>query len=162
MLNLYRYQNADSEDVKLANKDNVEVFSDGMWVAPTLNNPDVWDVIATGANNDPRARLARMIFMEAGRSDARATGKMTTVVGDGVRGKTDQFIGTASQLLPGVQLSLITVTQALVNTTPAYAPLLGRMVLQPAAVDDVIKAIVVKGPNATNNPYLYFEFRNQN
>lgn len=165
MLNLYRYQNADSEDVTVASfdatkfvadKEQTKVLADGMWLAPTDNNPDLWAAILSNANTDPKARLARMVFMEAGRSDSFATGKMTTIRGEGVRGYTDQFIAAPGSLVVGDLLSLHLVTAAEADANEALTA--GTMVLTKAAAGDVVKAIVVK-PNTAEQAYLYFEIR---
>ena len=163
MLNLYRYQNADSEDVTLADRTRTEFFADGMWLAPTANNADKWAPIDANANSDSKSRLARMVFMEAGRSDSAATGKMTTIVGDGVRGYTDQFVGNNSDFVTGNLLTLTTVGDAAVVVNGVVTvPSTRKMVLTKATnATDIIKAVVVKDMSA-KQPYLYFEFRNQN
>jgi hypothetical protein len=145
MLDLYRFNQSDLEDVKLADVSKYATIDEGEWLHPLGNQADQWDVFAGAAPSaDVTSNLAAMIFMEKGRTDARAVGKMTVVRGVHVRGRTDVFItAEAASMLPGVALTLKKDTD-------------GRVKLGVAAVGDVVKAHVYKAP--ANDPLGLLHF----
>lgn len=136
MLDLYRFNQADREDVKLLDRAKYATIGDGEWVHPVGDAQDSYDVFAGAApNTDPTSNLAAMIFMEAGRTDSREVGKMTVVRGDKIRGKTDVFIlADAAAMVCGAPLTLKKDAD-------------GKVKLGVAAAGDIVKAFVYKAPS---------------
>ena len=146
MLDLYRFNMADLEDVKLQDRTKTEVYDEGQWLTPVGNLAQEWIMSASATiNADPAANVSKMIFMEKGRSDSRAVGKMTCVSGAGVRGKTDQFVtAEGPAMVLGAKLTLKKDTDGVVKFGVAGAT-------------DVVKAFVFLSPSADADGLLHFE-----
>lgn len=146
MLDLYRFNMADLEDVKLSDRSKTEVYDEGQWVSPVGNAAQEWAMSSSATvRSDASSALAKMLFMEKGRSDSRSVGKMTCVSGAGVRGKTDVFIAAdAPTMTVGKPLCLKLDTDNVVK-------------LGLAASGDVVKAHVFLAPSADPDGLLHFE-----
>jgi hypothetical protein len=142
MLDLYRFNNADMEDVKLADRSKTEVYDEGQWMIPLGNSAQEWQQPGALVSTAAAINLAKIIFMEKGRSDSRAVGKMTVINGAGVRGKTDQFVITDTYAV-GAPLTLKYDT--------------GKIVLGAAAVGDVVKAFCFLPAGQDPDGLLHFE-----
>lgn len=146
MLDLYRFNMSDLEDVKLQDRSKSEVYDEGQWITPVGNAEQEWTMSASATiNADAPAYVSKMIFMEKGRSDSRAVGKMTCVSGAGVRGKTDVFVvADGPSMTLGKPLTLKKDTDGVVK-------------FGVAAATDVIKAFVFLAPAADADGLLHFE-----
>lgn len=146
MLDLYRFNMADMEDVKLQDRSKTEVYDEGQWLTPVGNAAQEWTMSSSAtANTDPVTNLSKMLFMEKGRTDSKAVGKMTVVSGAGVRGRTDQFIeAEAPAMTAGKKL-----------TVKVDADGVAKFAL--AAEGDVVKAFVFLAPAADAEGALHFE-----
>lgn len=145
MLDLYRFNMADLEDVKLSDRSKTAVYDEGQWVSPLGNVAQEWAMSASATvNADAASALAKMLFMEKGRTDSAAVGKMTCVSGAGVRGKTDVFVAAdAPTMAVGKPLCL---------------KLDGGIVkLGLAASGDVVKCHVFLAPGVDPDGLLHFE-----
>ena len=146
MLDLYRFNMSDLEDVKLQDRSKTEVYDEGQWLSPVGNAAQEWIMSASATiNADPVANVSKMIFMEKGRSDSRAVGKMTCVSGAGVRGKTDQFVvADGGAMTVGVKLCLKKDVDGVVKFGVAGAL-------------DQVKAFVFLAPAVDSDGLLHFE-----
>lgn len=146
MLDLYRFNFADMEDVKLSDRSKTEVYDLGQWLTPLGNAAQEWAMSATGTEpTDAATSLSKMIFMEKGRSDSREVGKMTCVSGAGVRGKTDQFfVASAGAMTLGAPLTIKKDADSVVK-------------FEVAGVGDIVKAFVVLAPGVDPDGLLHFE-----
>ena len=149
MLELYRFVNMnDIEDVKLEDISKTDVYDEGYWLTPKGDEADLWKMnvdesSGTVATQDA-TRLAKMVWMERGRTDSKAIGKMTVIRGGGVRGKTDVFIvDDAASMKPGVELTLKVDTDGVVK-------------MGVAAAGDIVKALVYRAPSGADG-LLHFE-----
>jgi hypothetical protein len=147
MLDLYRFNMADLEDVKLQDRSKTEIYDDGQWLTPVGNLAQEWTMSATGTEPvDAPTRLAKMLFMEKGRTDSKAVGKMTCVSGAGVRGRTDQFIAaSAGSMTVGIPLTIVLDTDGVVKFDVAVA-------------GNIVKAHVFVAPALDPDGAVHFEF----
>lgn len=145
MLDLYRFNDADMEDVKLQDRTKTEVYDEGQWLSPLGNAAQEWTMSTSGTvSTDASTNLAKMLFMEKGRSDSKAVGKMTCVSGASVRGRTDQFVAAdAGSMGPGVPLTLKLDG--------------GKVVLGVAGGGDIVKAFCFLAPSNDPDGLMHFE-----
>jgi len=146
MLDLYRFNMADMEDVKLQDRSKTDVYDEGQWLTPVGNAAQEWTMSASAtANVDPASNLSKMLFMEKGRTDSKAVGKMTVVSGAGVRGRTDWFIeAEGPAMVAGTKLTIKKDTDGIVKFAIA-------------APSDVVKAFVFLSPSADAEGFMHFE-----
>ena len=149
MLDLYRFNMSDLEDVKLQDRTKTDTYDEGQWVSPVGNVAQEWAMSASATvNTDAPTTIAKMLFMEKGRTDSKAVGKMTCVSGAGVRGKTDQFLtADAATLTVGKPITLKKDSDGVV-----------KMAL--AASNDIVKCHVFLAPGIDPDGYLHFELVN--
>ncbi len=147
MLELYRFISMDDvEDVVLQDSANYAVYDEGQWLSPIGNASQEWAMSASATvNSDDTTRLAKILWMEKDRTDARAVGKMTVIRGLGIRGKTNVFIASeAGGMTVGKELTIKLDTDGVVK-------------LGLAATGDVVKAIVYMAPGLDAEGLLHFE-----
>lgn len=148
MLELTRFINKmDVEDVTLLDRSKYNVYEDGMWLTPQAGvNVGKWTMSASDTvSTDAATRMAKMVWMEKGRTDARAVGKMSVISGGGVRGKTDVFVAaSAASMLVGVELTIKKDADGVVKFDVATS-------------GDVVKAIVHTAPADDAKGLLHFE-----
>jgi hypothetical protein len=146
MLDLYRFNFADMEDVVLQDRSKSDVYDEGQWLSPVGNAAQEWTMSASGSvNTDDPTRLSKILFMEKGRTDAKAVGKMTCVSGAGVRGRTDVFLTAEGPTMTvGKALTLKKDTDNVVK-------------LALASTGDVVKAHVFMKPADDRDGALHFE-----
>ena len=147
MLDIYRFNNNDLEDVKLQDPTKYDTYDEGQWLTPLGNAANEWAMSASATlPTDPAANVSKMLFMEKGRSDSKAVGKMTVISGRGVVGKTDVFIVPAapSDLAVGAKLTIKKDADGVVKFAAA-------------ADGDAIKGFVRLSPAMDTNGYLHFE-----
>ena len=157
MLDLYRFISMDDvEDVALKDRENYKFYDAGMWLSPAIDgatgfSEEKWEMNVTDPSNNATSRLAKMVWMERDRTDARAVGKMTVISGKGIRGKTDMFVDGASMTV-GMELAL-KVKNDYENACGATTSV---TVLGPAEAGDIVKAIVYLPPGQAAG-LLHFE-----
>jgi len=147
MLNLYRFITFDDvEDVLLQDRSKYAEYDEGVWLSPVGNAAQEWTMSASASvSSDDATRLAKLLWMEKGRTDARAVGKMSVIRGGGIRGKTDKFIAAESgSMTLGKQLTLKQAAN-------------GEVVLGLAGAGDIVKAVVFMAPGNDADGYLHFE-----
>lgn len=150
MLELYRFVSLDDvEDVALEDRSKYAEYDEGQWLSPVGNEADTWTMNVDETSNNiavqPVTRLSKMLWMEKGRTDAKAVGKMTVIRGVGIRGKTDVFIDAdKDNMFPGVELTLKVDTDGVVK-------------LGVAASGDIVKALVYMSPGKDPEGLLHFE-----
>lgn len=147
MLELYRFVSLDdAEDVLLKNSSKYAEYDEGQWISPVGNAAQEWEMSASATvNTDDSTRLAKMIWMEKGRTDARAIGKMTVIRGLGIRGKTDVFLRSdAAGMTHGKELTVKLDTDGVVKFALA-------------AAGDIVKAVVFLAPGQDSEGLLHFE-----
>lgn len=147
MLELYRFVSLDDvEDVLLKDSSKYAEYDEGQWLSPVGNAAQEWEMSSSATvNTDDSTRLAKMIWMEKGRTDARAVGKMTVIRGLGIRGKTDVFVqAEAASMTHGKELTL----KADVDGVVKFAL---------AATGDIVKAVVFLAPGQDPEGLLHFE-----
>ena len=146
MLDLYRFNMADIEDVALQDRTKYAVYDEGMWLSPVGNAANEWLMSASATvSTDPSTELAKVLFMEKNRTDAKAVGKMTVVCGAAVRARTDMFIvADAATMAVGKPLTLKLDVDGIVK-------------LGLAGVGDIIKAHVFMKPADDPDGLLHFQ-----
>jgi len=150
MLDLYRFVSMDDvEDVLLLDRSKYAVYDEGQWLSPVGDAAQHWTMSSSASvSTDSATRLAKMLWMEKDRTDARAVGKMTVIRGGGIRGKTDVFVAAdfpdASDPVSfvGKELTLKLDTDGVVK-------------LGIAAPGNVVKALVFQAPHYDG--LLHFE-----
>ena len=158
MIKLVRFiETMDREDVPLKDISKAEVYESGDWLVPVGDGPNTaktsaW-MEATEANavealDDNDIRMARLVWFEKGRPDAKYIGKYTTIRGDATRVKTDCFDEKQSYE-PGM---LLTIGAASSESKKA-----GKFVLVPAGEGDVIKAVCFEDFKVDPEELLTFE-----
>lgn len=158
MIKLVRFiETMDREDVPLKDISKADVYESGDWLVPVgngLNEPktSAW-MEATEANNvsslsDNDIRMARLVWFEKGRPDAKYIGKYTTIRGDATRIKTDCFDEKQSYE-PGM---LLTIKAASSGSKKE-----GKFVLAPAGEHDVVKAVCFEDFKVDPDELLTFE-----
>lgn len=147
MLNLYRFLNViDAEDVKLLDRSKYAEYDAGMWLSPVGDADQNWTMSASATvSTDDSTRLAKLVWMEKNRTDARAVGKMTVIRGGGLRGKTNLFIAAdGAGMTVGKELTLKLDVDGVVK-------------LGLAGVGDIVKAVVFMAPGIDAEGLLHFE-----
>lgn len=146
MLDLYRFNFADMEDVVLQDRSKSDVYDEGQWLSPVGNAAQEWTMSSSSTvSTDNATRLAKILFMEKGRTDAKAVGKMTCVSGAGVRGRTDVFLTSDGPAMTvGKPLTLTKDTDSIVK-------------LALATTGDIVKAHVFMKPADDSEGALHFE-----
>lgn len=162
MIKLVRFiETMDREDVPLKDISKADVYESGDWLVPVgdgENTPktSAWmeatEVAAEtshgGELSDNEVRMARLVWFEKGRPDAKYIGKYTTIRGDATRIKTDCFDEKQSYE-PGM---LLTIGAASNESKKA-----GKFVLVPAGENDVIKAVCFEDFKVDPEELLTFE-----
>lgn len=147
MLDLYRFVSLDDvEDVILQDRSKYAEYDEGMWLSPLGNAEQQWTMSASNTvSTDDTTRLAKMLWMEKNRTDARAVGKMTVIRGGGIRGKTDVFVKSeAATMTAGKQLTIKKDADGVVKFALAGA-------------GDIVKAVVFLAPGVDSQGLLHFE-----
>ena len=146
MLDLYRFNTADMEDVKLQDRTKTEVYDEGQWLSPVGNAAQEWAMSASATvSTDAPTELAKILFMEKGRTDAKAVGKMTVINGSGVRARTDMFLAAdAATMTVGKPLTLKKDTDNVIK-------------LGLATGTDIVKAHVWVRPADDADGFLHFQ-----
>ena len=153
-LDLYRFiDTMDIEDVALKNRGDYNVVDSGEWLTPgefALGIP-TWQRNNFVSSSDKTTRLSRMVWMEKGRTDSRAVGKVSVIMGDGTRARTDVF--KAGTYAEGDELTLVKEED---STSENY----NKIVLAPKSGDsDIVKAICLVAPNHDPDGLLHFELK---
>lgn len=149
----------DKEDVPLQDRSKYDVYDSGDWMIPvgdavnsSAPQTSVWAeatdaAAALGSLTDSHIRMARIAWMEKGRTDAKAIGKFTTIRGERVRIKTDKFDN--SKTYKAGDLLTLKASAASNNS--------GKICLAPASGSDVVKAICYESPLVDAEGLLTFE-----
>ena len=91
-----------------------------------------------------------MVWMEKGRTDARAVGKVSVISGDGVKGKTEVFDSSASYA-EGDELTIAVINDGTDNA--------GKIGFKPAQSGDIVKAICIVSNQNDPEGLLHFELK---
>ena len=150
---LYRFiDKMDIEDVTLKNRGDYNVVDSGEFLVPAefdgMNS--TWQRSNFVSSSDKSTRLARMVWMEKGRTDARAVGKVSVISGDGVKGKTEVFDSSASYD-EGDELTIDVINDGTENA--------GKLGFTPASSGDIVKAICIVSPDNDPEGLLHFELK---
>lgn len=153
----------DKEDVTLHDRSKYDVYDSGDWMVPvgdavnsSAPRTSEWAeateaaAVISGGLSANHIRMARIAWMEKGRTDAKAIGKFTTVRGERVRIKSDKF-DNSQTYEPGM---LLTIKAAAAGSNA------GKVYLAPASGSDVVKAICYEVPAADAEGLLTFELVN--
>lgn len=154
---LYRFiDKMDIEDVTLKNRGDYNVLDSGEWLTPAeFNGMDsTWQRSNFVSSSDQSSRLSRLVWMEKGRTDARAVGKVSVISGDGVKGKTEVYL--KADELNFAEGDELTIAEETDNTSPHY----GKIVFAQASSGDVVKAICIVAPTHDPDNLLHFELKN--
>lgn len=166
MIKLIRFiETMDREDVPL-NEDiwehGVENYESGDWLVPVgqaMGTPKTsgW-MEATeaqakaaelnGALSENDIRMARLVWFEKGRPDARMTHKYTTIRGEATRIKTDRYDHSETSYEPGMLLTIKAAVNSTENTLNKIEA--GKFVLAPlgsSGAEAVVKAICFEKPD---------------
>lgn len=153
---LYRFiDKMDIEDVTLNNRGDYNVLDSGEWISPDLAHAAMGEDFKYGrsffqSSSDPSTRVAKLVWMEKGRTDARAVGKVSTISGDGVKGKTEVY-DTNSSYSEGDELTIAIINDGTDNA--------GKIGFKPASSGDIVKAICIREPNHDSEGLLHFELK---
>ena len=169
MIELVRFiDKIDKEDVAIVNPSvNYDVYDSGDWLVPVGKQKGSQTIIwqeATDADKNSQGnpgqlsaediRMARLVWMEKGRTDAKAIGKFTVIRGESTRIKTDRY---DKNKLGQYKAGMLLTVKA--STLPADG---GKFVLAPLdenAGDSVPKAICYEAP-ANSDDLITFELVN--
>lgn len=161
MIKLIRFiETMDREDVPL-NEDiwehGVENYESGDWLVPVgqaVGTPktsgwmEATEANALNALTENDVRMARLVWFEKGRPDARMTHKYTTVRGDATRIKTDRYDHSITTYEPGMLLTIKAAANSTENTNNKIAA--GKFVLAPlgsSGAEAVVKAVCFEKPD---------------
>lgn len=150
---LYRFVDSmDIEDVTLKNRGDYNVVDSGEFLVPAEFNGmnSTWQRSNFVSSSDKSTRLAKMVWMEKGRTDARAVGKVSVICGDGTRGKTEVF-DTNSSYSEGDELTIDVISDSTENA--------GKIGFKPASSGDVVKAICIVSNQHDPDGLLHFELK---
>lgn len=161
MIKLIRFiETMDREDVPL-NEDiwehGVENYESGDWLVPVgqaVGTPktsgwmEATEANALNALTENDVRMARLVWFEKGRPDARMTHKYTTIRGDATRIKTDRYDHSETSYEPGMLLTIKAAANSTENTNNKIAA--GKFVLAPlgsSGAEAVVKAVCFEKPD---------------